>query len=130
MNKCYVGLLFNFFIAIPCISTLLLFSSTASALNIQMQAAGQMPPIKLNDNSLKNQALATRNTGEPRLTINKNSEQCPTAYKLYKCKMSGFSISSDLVTQETSPIIISYTGMNYSLKFLMNMSTYLYVLSK
>lgn len=87
MNKCYVGLLFNFFIARPCISTLLLFSSTASALNIQMQAAGQMPPIKLNDNSLKNQALANGNTGEPKLTINKNSEQCPTAYKLYKCNM-------------------------------------------
>ncbi|XP_052722409.1 uncharacterized protein LOC128193163 isoform X3 [Crassostrea angulata] len=75
---------------------------------------GQTSPIQWKDFALRNRASATASIDPPstaqlRLTIDKNSVQCPSDFKMYMCRMSGFSsIASEAVTQETSPIIISY----------------------
>eukprot|EP00105_Crassostrea_gigas_P032838 XP_011455992.2 PREDICTED: uncharacterized protein LOC105348322 [Crassostrea gigas] len=73
---------------------------------------GGTPPIQWTDSTLQGRASATGNVDSPstaqlRLTINKASVQCPTDFKMYICKMSGIA-SSGPVTQETSPIVLSY----------------------
>lgn len=84
-------------------------------------ATGQTPPVQWKDSTLQYRASATGNLDSPntaqlRLTIDKNSVQCPTDFKVYKCKMSGFStLMSEAVTQETSQITISYIGIHYLL---------------
>lgn len=80
---------------------------------------GGTPPIQWTDSTLQGRASATGNVDSPstaqlRLTINKASVQCPTDFKMYICKMSGIA-SSGPVTQETSPIVLSYIG-NYFLE--------------
>ena len=57
-----------------------------------------------------------------KLTIDKNSVVCPTDFVEYRCKMSGFStLTSDAITQETTPITVTYTG-----KYEVNITIQLY----
>lgn len=80
---------------------------------------GQTPSVQWKDATLQKRASATGNIDSPisaqlRLQIDKNSVQCPTDFKMYMCRMSGFSpVVSDTVTQETSPININYIGIQY-----------------
>lgn len=82
-------------------------------------STGQTPPVQWKDTTLQSRSSATGNIDSPntaqlRLTIDKNSVICPTDFKMYKCRMSGFStVVSEAVTQETNPINISYTGIEY-----------------
>lgn len=77
-------------------------------------ATGQTSPIQWQDTQLQGRASATASIDPPstaqlRLTIVKDRVMCPSDFKMYMCSMSGFSsIASEAVTQETSPIIISY----------------------
>ncbi|XP_052722434.1 uncharacterized protein LOC128193167 isoform X3 [Crassostrea angulata] len=77
-------------------------------------ANGLTPPLQWKDSALRNRATATGSVDSPstaqlRLTIDKNSVQCPTDFKMYMCKISAFSnVASETVTQETSPVPISY----------------------
>lgn len=85
---------------------------------------GGTPPIQWTDTQLQGRATATGNVDSPstaqlRLTINKASVQCPTDFKMYICKMSGYA-SSWPVTQETSPIVLSYIG-----KYFLEVDTFI-----
>lgn len=79
-------------------------------------ATGQTPPVQWTDTKLQGRATATGNVDSPssaqlRLTIDKNSVICPTDFKMYMCKMTSYSnVVSDGITQETSPIELSYVG--------------------
>lgn len=75
-------------------------------------ATGQTPPIQWKDTALQNRATATGNLDSPttaqlRFMIDKSHVRC-SDFKAYKCKMTGFGITSGAVTQETTPITISY----------------------
>lgn len=79
-------------------------------------ATGQTPSVQWKDTQLQGRATATGNTDSPntaelRLTIDKNSVQCPADFKMYRCRLSAFSNgASEGITQETSPIALSYVG--------------------
>uniref|UniRef100_A0A8W8KLM2 Ig-like domain-containing protein n=1 Tax=Magallana gigas TaxID=29159 RepID=A0A8W8KLM2_MAGGI len=73
---------------------------------------GQTPLVEWKDSTLQYRAFAKGNVDSPssaqlRLTIDKARVQCPTDFKMYMCKMSGYA-SSGLVTQETGSIVLSY----------------------
>lgn len=80
---------------------------------------GQTPPIQWKDSSLQVRASVTGNI-DPReiaylrFIIAKNSLNCHDDLTMYICQMSALS-ASDIVTQETSPITISYIGMHCKL---------------
>lgn len=74
--------------------------------------------VQWTDSRLQGRASATGNLDSPniaelRLQIDKSSVECPTDFKMYMCKMSSLSTNADVVSQETSPITISYIGMKY-----------------
>lgn len=85
-------------------------------------ANGLTPSVQWKDSALRNRATATGNIDSPstaqlRLSIDKSSVQCPNDFKMYMCKFSGYnSYSEKSVTQETSPITISYIGKCCKLK--------------
>lgn len=98
----------------------LLKNSSTTFETVVFVANGQTPPIQWKDYTLQGRATAIGNIDSPssaqlRFIIDKNSVQCPDDFKMYKCEMSGFSTDSVAVRQDTSPIIISYIGMYYSL---------------
>ena len=81
----------------------------------------QTPPIRWPSGStLQNRASAVGSqikipsSAILKLTIDKNSVVCPIDFVEYRCKMSGFNtVISDAVTQETTPVTVSYTGIKY-----------------
>lgn len=90
----------------------LLKNSSTAFESIVSVATGQTPPVQWRDTQLQGRASATGSIDSPttaqlRLTIDKANVQCPTDFKMYMCKMTGFS-SSAPVSGETSPITISY----------------------
>lgn len=97
-------------------------------------ATSQTLPVKWNDNALQSQASVTGNIDSPttaqlRLTIDKASVMCPDDFKMYKCKMPGFTTYSNVVKQETSSITIFYISMFESGRLIEK--TYLaYIVSK
>lgn len=98
----------------------LLKNSSTTFDSVVSVSTGQTPPIQWGETTLQGRASATGNIESPsnallRLTIDKNFVMCPTDFKMYMCKMSGLSTESVAVRQDTSPIIISYIGMYYSL---------------
>lgn len=106
--------------------------SSAYAQNIEIQATGQTPPVQWKDSTLQYRASATGSLDSPstaqlRLTIDKNRVICPSDFNVYKCRMSGLTtVVSEAVTQETTPITISYIGMHY-LPNLFNNYWYLFM---
>nr|XP_034301832.1 uncharacterized protein LOC105345013 isoform X3 [Crassostrea gigas] len=80
-------------------------------------ADGTTPPLQWKDTQLQGRASATGNVDSPntaqlRLTIVKDRVMCPSDFKMYMCRMLGISSNgSETVTQETSPIIISYIAL-------------------
>lgn len=95
-------------------------------------ATGQTPPVQWKDSTLQYRASATGSLDSPstaqlRLTIDKNRVICPSDFNVYKCRMSGLTtVVSEAVTQETTPITISYIGMHY-LPNLFNNYWYLFM---
>uniref|UniRef100_A0A8W8LHE6 Ig-like domain-containing protein n=1 Tax=Magallana gigas TaxID=29159 RepID=A0A8W8LHE6_MAGGI len=77
-------------------------------------ATGQTPPVQWKDTQLQGRASATGSVDSPstaqlRLAIDKHSLICPTDFKMYMCQLTGYnSYLGETVTQETSPITISY----------------------
>lgn len=72
---------------------------------------GKTPIVQWVDQALKIRATATgsleiTSSPELRLTIDKNSVQCPSDFSMYMCKLTGYSSAS--VSQETNPIKVSY----------------------
>lgn len=96
-------------------------------------ANGLTPPLQWKDTQLQGRASATGNVDSPntaqlRLTIVKDRVMCPSDFKMYMCRMLCISSSgSETVTQETSPIIISYIGMYYLLILFNNNYCYLFM---
>lgn len=96
-------------------------------------ADGPTPHLQWKDTQLQGRASATGNVDSPntaqlRLTIVKDRVMCPSDFKMYMCRMLGISSSgSERVTQETSPIIISYIGMYYLLILFNNNYCYLFM---
>nr|XP_034303098.1 uncharacterized protein LOC105333181 isoform X1 [Crassostrea gigas] len=91
----------------------ILKNSSTTFDNVVSVTTGQALPVQWKDTVLQNRASVTGNIDSPRtaqlrLTIDKNSVQCPTDFKMYSCKMSGMSTASNPVTEETSPITIFY----------------------
>lgn len=85
---------------------------------------GQTPLVEWKDSTLQYRAFAKGNVDSPssaklRLTIDKARVQCPTDFKMYMCKMSGYA-SSGLVTQETGSIVLSYIG-----KYFLEVDTFI-----
>lgn len=97
-------------------SILLQRNSSTTFETVVAVANGLTPPLQWKDTQLQRRASATGNADSPssaqlRLTIAKNNVQCPTDFKMYMCKMSAFNnVVSETVTQETSPIAVSYVG--------------------
>lgn len=96
----------------------ILKNSSTTFDNVVSVTTGQTLPVQWRDTVLQNRASVTGNINSPRtaqlrLTIDKNSVQCPTDFKMYSCKMSGMSTASNPVTEETTPITIFYIGMKY-----------------
>lgn len=95
-------------------------------------ATGQTPPVQWKDSTLQYRASATGSLDSPstaqlRFTIDKNRVICPSDFNVYKCRMSGLTtVVSEAVTQETTPITISYIGMHY-LPNLFNNYWYLFM---
>lgn len=56
-------------------------------------------------------SISTRSTPQLRLTIKKDIVRCPDDFELYKCKMYGINLQSNLVESETMPITITYNSM-------------------
>lgn len=52
-----------------------------------------------------------KNTPQLRLTLKKDIVRCPDDFKLYKCKMSGLDLQSNLFENETMPITVTYNSM-------------------
>ena len=58
--------------------------------------------------------INTPSSATLKLTIDKNSALCPTDFTAYMCTFSGFStVTSNGVTQETTPITVTYTGKHH-----------------
>lgn len=97
-------------------SILLQRNSSTTFETVVAVANGLTPPLQWKDTQLQRRASATGNADSPssaqlRLTIAKNNVQCPNDFKMYMCKMSAFNnVVSETVTQETSPIAVSYVG--------------------
>lgn len=75
---------------------------------------GKTPIVQWVDQALKGRATATgsleiTSSPELRLTVDKNSVQCPSDFSMYMCKLTGYSTAS--VEVETNPIKVSYNGM-------------------
>lgn len=91
----------------------LLKNSSTTFETVVEVSTGQTPLVKWRDTTLQNRASVTGNIDSPsnaqlRLTIDKNSELCHADFKMYKCKMAGFSSTAlEVVTQETSSIALS-----------------------
>lgn len=101
----------------------LLKNSSTTFETIVSVANGQTPPVQWKDTALQSRASATGSINSPttaqlRLSIHKNSVQCPNDFKMYMCKFAGYnSYSEKIVTQETNPITISYIGKSCKLKY-------------
>lgn len=72
---------------------------------------GKTPIVQWVDQALKGRATATgsleiTSSPELRLTVDKNSVQCPSDFSMYMCKLTGYSTAS--VEVETNPIKVSY----------------------
>lgn len=94
----------------------LLKNSSTTFETVVSVATGQTPKIQWKDTQLQGRATAIGNVDSPssaqlRLKIDKNSVQCPTDFKMYMCKMSGFSATPFVVSRESNPITISFVGI-------------------
>lgn len=101
----------------------LLRNSSGTFDSVVSVATGQTASIQWKDSALQSRATAIGNLDSPssaqlRLTIDKANVMCPADFKMYLCKMSGLTTASDVVSKETSPITISYTGMCSKLNLL------------
>lgn len=73
--------------------------------------------IKWADSTIQNRgaiavgSISTLSTAHLRLTIDKDSVQCPEDFKMYRCKISGLDTLSKIITKASTPIIIDYTGV-------------------
>eukprot|EP00105_Crassostrea_gigas_P016809 XP_011434332.1 PREDICTED: uncharacterized protein LOC105333181 isoform X1 [Crassostrea gigas] len=90
----------------------LLKNSSTTFETVVEVSTGQTLLVQWRDTTLQNRASATGNIDSPsnaqlRLTIDKNSVLCHADFKMYKCKMAGFSSTAlEVVTQETSSIAL------------------------
>lgn len=97
----------------------LLKNSSTTFETVVEVSTGQTPLVQWSDTTLQNRASATGNIDSPsnaqlRLTIDKNSVLCHADFKMYKCKMAGFSSTAlEVVTQETSSIALYQIGIYY-----------------
>lgn len=97
----------------------LLKNSSTTFETVVEVSTGQTPLVQWRDTTLQNRASATGNIDSPsnaqlRLTIDKNSVLCHADFKMYKCKMAGFSSTAlEVVTQETSSIALYQIGIYY-----------------
>lgn len=56
-------------------------------------------------------SISTLNTAQLRLTLKKDIVRCPDDFKMYKCKMAGLDVQSNVVEDETLPITVTYNSM-------------------
>lgn len=55
-------------------------------------------------------SISMQNTPHLRITIKKDIVRCPDDFKLYKCKMTGLDLQSNVFESETMPITIFYNS--------------------